>query len=129
MNNVIRKKILVADDDPSILEVMKIMLEQVGGYKVTTTTDGESVLDLRNELPDLVLLDLWMSGSDGSEICKSLKSNERTKNLPVIIFSANRDVDIISKSAGADDYLAKPFQMDDLLEKVERLTKKSIRLL
>lgn len=116
----IRKKILVADDDQSILDVIKIMLEQVGGYEVSTTLDGESVLELQ-ELPDLLLLDLWMSGIDGSEVCKSLKANQKTKDLPVIIFSANRDVDKISRSAGADDYIAKPFQMDDLLEKVKKL--------
>lgn len=116
----IRKKILVADDDQSILDVIKIMLEQVGGYEVSTTVDGESVLELQ-ELPDLLLLDLWMSGIDGSEVCKSLKANQKTKDLPVIIFSANRDVDKISQSAGADDYIAKPFQMDELLAKVERL--------
>lgn len=120
-----RKKILVADDDPSILDVLKLMLEQVGGYEVITTPDGESVLELRtttDKLPDLILLDLWMSGIDGRDVCKSLKSDDKTKDLPLIIFSANRDVEMISREAGADDFIAKPFQMDDLLEKVARLT-------
>lgn len=116
--NVNRKKILVADDDQSILDVMKITLEDIGGYEVLTTTDGESVLEL-GELPDLILLDLWMSGIDGREICKSLKEDQRTRHLPVIIFSANRDVKEISESAGANDYIAKPFQIDDLLKKVK----------
>lgn len=117
----VKKKILVADDDPNILDVMKIMLEDVGGYEVTTTMDGEYVLNLKNEHPDLILLDLWMSGMDGGKICKTLKDNEQTKDIPLIIFSANRDVATISRSAGADDYIAKPFQMSDLLEKVARL--------
>lgn len=122
MNNQ-SKKILVADDDQSILDVLKLMLEQVGGYEVETTTDGESVLRLNEEeYPDLILLDLWMSGIDGSEVCRSLKADEKTKHLPLIIFSANRDVKDISQKAGADDFIAKPFQMSDLLEKVERLT-------
>lgn len=115
-----RKKILVADDDSGILDIMKIMLEDVGGYEVATTTDGESVLKLP-EYPDLILLDLWMSGVDGSEVCKSLKSAEDTKSIPLIIFSANRNVKQISQLAGADDYIAKPFQMEELLEKVAKL--------
>ncbi|ELR71126.1 response regulator receiver modulated metal dependent phosphohydrolase [Fulvivirga imtechensis AK7] len=112
---------MVADDDPGILDVMKIMLEDVGGYEVETTTDGESVLEIQHDYPDLILLDLWMSGINGSEVCKTLKNNEETKAIPVIIFSANRDVGIISKSVAADDYIAKPFQMSDLLAKVARL--------
>lgn len=119
-----KKRILVADDDPSILDVLKLMLEQVGGYDVSTTADGESVLELDEDLPDLILLDLWMSGIDGRDVCKSLKSNDRTKDLPLIIFSANRDVELISRTAGADDFLAKPFQMDELLSKVARLIEK-----
>lgn len=112
-----KKTILVADDDPSILDALNIMLEEIGGYRVVTTTSGHSLLELQ-ELPDLILLDLWMSGINGKEICAHLKANERTKNIPVIIFSANRDIKTIAESAQADDYIPKPFQMDDLLNKV-----------
>ncbi|UII31118.1 response regulator [Fulvivirga ulvae] len=113
-----KKRILVADDDPSILDVLEIMLAEIGGYQVETTANGKSVLELKDDLPDLILLDLWMSGMDGREICTKLKSQDTTRAIPVIIFSANRDIQTIAETAGADDYIAKPFQMNELLEKV-----------
>lgn len=115
-----KKTILIADDDPGILDALKIMLEEVGGYQVDTTMFGESVLQKNDDLPDLILLDLWMSGIDGREICEKLKSNEDTKHIPVMIFSANKDIKHIANSVGADDYLPKPFQMKELLAKVEK---------
>lgn len=112
---------MVADDDPGILDVLNIMLAEIGGYDVTTTSNGQSVMDLREDYPDLFLLDLWMSGIDGREVCQHLKSSDKTKHIPVIIFSANRDVKTIAEAVGADDHLAKPFQMTELLDKVKRL--------
>lgn len=105
---------MIADDDPGILDALTIMLED-GGYEVETTTDSSTVRDMKEELPDLLLLDIWMSGWDGRETCKYLKSQELTKHIPIIVVSANRDVEQIAREAGADDFLAKPFQMDDLL--------------
>ncbi len=117
-----KKKILVADDDTAILHVMTLMLED-DGYEVTSTLDGETVQKVQNELPDLVLLDIWMSGIDGKEICKQLKSQKKTKHIPIIMISANKDTRDIAKEAGADDFIAKPFEMQDLLAKVEKYTK------
>ena len=116
-----KKTVMVADDDASILDVIEIMLAEVGGYHVETTNDGKTLLELDKKLPNLILLDLWMSGVDGRDICMHLKANEHTRHVPVIIFSANRDIDTIAADAGADDYISKPFQMTELLEKVERL--------
>lgn len=113
------KKILIADDDPGILDAMTMMLEDEG-YEVETTVDGATVQDMRETLPDLLLLDIWMSGMDGREICKRLKRQELTKCIPIIIISANKDTDRFAKEAGADDFIAKPFEMDDLLAKVAR---------
>ena len=120
--NEARKKIIVADDDQDILDILKMILEVIGGYEVIVTTDGESVYELLDETPDLILLDLWMSGKDGSEICKNIKAQKSTRDLPLILFSASKNIQEISRSAGADDFIAKPFQMDDLLKKVDRLT-------
>ena len=117
-----KKKILVADDDTAILHVMTLMLED-DGYEVTSTLDGETVQKVQNELPDLVLLDIWMSGIDGREICKQLKSQKNTKHIPIIMISANKDTRDIAKKAGADDFVAKPFEMQELLAKVEKYTK------
>lgn len=112
-----KKKILVADDDPSILEAIQLILED-SGYEVVTTVNGETIYQMEKEYPDLLLLDIWMSGQDGSDICRFLKSRETTKDIPVIMISANKDTQAIAKEAGADDFITKPFEMDDLLEKV-----------
>lgn len=115
-----KKKILVADNDPDILEVTAMALEQTGLYEVISTTDKRSVLDLRSDFPDLILLDVW---SWGWEEYKSLKGKEATKELPLVLFSTNVNIENISNSIGADDYLSKPFDLHLLLEKIERLTR------
>ena len=112
---------MIADDDPGIVDAVEMLLE-FEGYKVTSTVDGSTVLDMKTELPDLLLLDIWMSGEDGRDICKKLKSVNSTKNIPVIMISASRDIRESAMAAGADDFLAKPFEMDDLLKKIESLT-------
>jgi DNA-binding response OmpR family regulator len=117
-----QKKIMIADDDPGIVDAVEMLLE-FEGYEVTSTVDGSTVLDMRENLPDLLLLDIWMSGEDGRDICKKLKQQPLTKNIPIIMVSASRDIKESAMEAGADDFLAKPFEMDDLLKKIEDLTK------
>src|SRR5437870_5702463 len=114
-----KRKILVADDDPAILEALILMLEDAG-YEVKTTTNGATIQEVYKELPDLILLDIWMSGVDGRDICKQLKHQKKTKHIPIIMISANRDTEDIAKKAGADDFIAKPFEMKNLLAKVEQ---------
>jgi DNA-binding response OmpR family regulator len=116
-----QKKIMIADDDPGIVDAVEMLLE-FEGYAVTSTVDGATVLDMKDQLPDLLLLDIWMSGEDGRDICKQLKSNSLTKNIPVIMISASRDIKSSALAAGADDFIAKPFEMDELLKKIESLT-------
>ncbi len=114
------KRVLVVDDDHGILEALQILLEEAG-YTVQTTPDGSKVpLEINAFSPDVILLDIWMSGQNGHDICKRLKSMEQTKEIPVILISANRDMATISKACGADDYVAKPFELDELLNKVEK---------
>lgn len=114
-----KKKILVADDDQAILEVITYMLEDAG-YHVKTTVSGVTKKLARQYSPDLILLDIWMAGTDGRTICKSLKVEKLTMNIPVIMVSANRDTEEIAKAAGADDFLDKPFEMKLLLAKVAK---------
>ncbi|CAN5137933.1 N/A [soil metagenome] len=113
------KKIIVADDDPAICDALQLMLEEEG-YAVETTVDGATIYKMEKELPDLLLLDIWMSGQDGRDICKYLKKNEKTKHIPIIFLSASRDIEQSARDAGSDDFLAKPFQMDELLAKVAK---------
>lgn len=115
------RNILLADDDASILEPIKMMLEDEG-YHVDTTLSGADLLHLGTNLPDLLILDIWMAGISGGDICQQLKSRESTRKMPIIIVSANRDTEQIARQAGADDFLLKPFDIDDLLEKVQRYT-------
>lgn len=115
-----QKTILIADDDEGILDATQAILE-FEGYHVNITLDGSAVLRLQGDLPDLLLLDIWMSGQDGTDICRQLKSNHDTKQLPVLMISASRDIEQYALDAGADDFLAKPYEMEALLEKVRRL--------
>jgi len=116
----LEKVIMVADDDPAILDFVSIMLE-FAGYRVTTTANGLTVLNIDGRLPDLLLLDIWMSGVDGRDICKQLKQKSGTSKLPVIMISASKDIETSAREAGADDFLAKPFEMDELLSKIKQL--------
>lgn len=110
---------MVVDDNQGILDVMRRMLERAG-YAVTTTAEGGDLRNLKVPFPDLVFLDLLLSGEDGSELCRTLKKQPRAKRIPVIILSANTDAEKIAKACGADGFLAKPFQMMDMLALVER---------
>jgi CheY-like chemotaxis protein len=113
------KKIIVADDDPGILDAIGIMLE-FEGYEVECTPNCDSILNMESEFPDLLLLDIWMSGTDGRDVCRHLKQKESTRKIPIVMISASKDIERSALDAGANDFLAKPFEMNDLLEKISR---------
>jgi len=110
-------KILVADDDEGVLGVLAIMLD-IKGYQVSTALRGEEVLKIKNDLPDLILLDIYMAGVHGDEVCKQLKKQYLTKHIPVILISTCNDIEAIARDAGADDFISKPFKMNPFLLKV-----------
>jgi len=110
--NDTKHKIMVMDDDRDILDAIKMVLEY-NDYNVEICSDDKRI-DYSN-LPDLFLLDVWMSGLNGSDVCLRLKKDELTKHIPVIIFSANRNIQEISKQCNADGYIAKPFNLNQLL--------------
>src|SRR6266498_2492656 len=112
------QKILVVDDDEGILEVVQIVLEGEG-YQVQTSQSSECFQNF-GDLPDLILLDVLLSGEDGREICKQLKSDEKTVHIPVIMLSAHSDASRVADTSGADDFLEKPFDVDVLIEVVEK---------
>jgi DNA-binding response OmpR family regulator len=111
------KHVMIADDDPGILDAVQAMLE-FGGYEVSTTFNGATILKMVDNFPDLILLDIWMSGTDGRDVCKALKNQDLTKDVPVILISASTDLEKSAKEAGADDFLEKPFDMNELFEKI-----------
>ena len=115
------KNIMLVDDDPAILDSVSVMLE-LGGYNVLSTDNGAELMTMENDLPDLILLDIWISGVDGRDICKYLKSKASTRNIPIVLLSASRDIKMSAVNAGANDFIPKPFEMNDLLNKIEQLT-------
>ncbi len=115
-----RKKILVVDDEPDILEFLQVILEEEG-YEVLTSDKGEFLVQLHNGgLPDLILVDILLSGKDGREIVRHLRSQEETKQIPIIMISAHPSSEETAREAGANDFLSKPFEIDELLTKVAK---------
>lgn len=115
-----KKTILVVDDDPTILEGIKVALEEEG-YIIETADDGEMIKQkIKRTDPDLILLDYLLPGTDGIKITQHLKKMNETKHIPIIMISASYNSKKIMKEAGADDFLAKPFNIDDLLAAIDK---------
>ncbi len=116
------KKVLVVEDDLGISEVIKIILED-HYYQVIVHNHGTGVLPaIRKNRPHIILLDLWMTGMDGSEIIKKLRANKSMRNIPVVVVSALSEGEAIARKMGADDFLAKPFDINDLVKIVDKYT-------
>jgi DNA-binding response OmpR family regulator len=114
------KRIIIVDDERDILEFMKVVLE-IEGYRVKASTDGGCFHQLQTgALPDLILLDVQLSGEDGRDICRQLRANNLTKDIPIILASATDVGSQVRKEGCADDFLAKPFSLDTLVNKVHR---------
>lgn len=112
------KKIFVADDDADILQIISIMLK-TQGYEVDISKNANEIFNYQKyNLPDLILLDIWMSGLDGREICYELKKNILTKDIPVLFVSANANIREIAIEYKANGFIAKPFDMSYLLSKI-----------
>lgn len=118
-----QKKILIAEDDQAILEVLKSILEGEG-HLVFSPRNERAIYDIvRQESPDLILLDIWLMGHDGGKIAKDLKGKEETRSIPVIMMSANNETEKISREVGADGFLLKPFTIEDLQAVIVKHTK------
>src|SRR6266513_796181 len=119
MKKKLRKKILVVDDDPDIRDNLRTMLTQ-HGYEVDTTDKVTQVISIsKRDPPDLILMDIWMSEGDGREISRQLKNTKETRDIPIVLVSANTDIEKSSKQIGVD-FLAKPFEMKELLSKISK---------
>ncbi|KUJ52210.1 response regulator [Chryseobacterium sp. JAH] len=115
-----KKKILIFDDDKVILEVISIIFEE-GGYDVEISETSHDIIQKVSTFqPDVILMDNWIPNIGGVEATKLLKSHEEYKNIPVIYVTANNDIVALAQSAQADDYVAKPFNLEDLEEKVAK---------
>ena len=115
-----KKKVLVVDDNIDIVEPISLLLK-MQGYVVDATTKGEQIYKkVEESKPDVILLDILMSGSDGRTICKTLKNNNATKYIPIILMSAHPGVGKDIKDCHADGFIAKPFETKDLLQVVKK---------
>lgn len=127
---LIRKKVLVIDDNPGILFAMQEAL-RLKDYDVHISETFAGVKKIEKSAPDLIYLDISLVGQDGREVTQKLKSDERTKNIPVIILTAYPNAEQLAKEAGADGHLPKPFELKHLWEMTAKYTsggkKKSVR--
>ena len=111
-------RILVVDDDIDILSVMEVLFS-MKGFDVEVTAKGENTFPKINAFkPDLILLDVLISGYDGRTICRQLKDDENTRHIPIIMFSAHPGAAAAISDYGADDFIAKPFDVAHLMKKV-----------
>lgn len=115
------KKIFIVEDELDFLSTLRERLE-FEGFVVATAVDGEeSLRKIPEEKPDLILLDIMLPEMNGYQVCRELKSNPETKTIPVVVVTAkSQESDKFwAKETGADDYLTKPFEMEELLQKIQ----------
>jgi len=125
------KKILVIEDDPGSLRLIRYTLEREG-YQVLTATDGlEGLRKAQNKEPDLIVSDLMLPGIDGFEICRCLRAEPQTAELPIFILSAVvSEIDNETKlKVGADDYISKPWHRLELATKIATMLERKSAVL
>ncbi|MDP6686290.1 MAG: response regulator [Candidatus Omnitrophota bacterium] len=118
-----KKKILIVDDERDIRKMLRLRLEALN-YEVEEASNGSEGLDKARSIePDLIILDLMLPKIDGFKVCRMLKFDNKHKHIPVIMFTASADAKNaeIGKEVCADAYILKPFEMQELLNKIEKL--------
>jgi two-component system, OmpR family, response regulator MprA len=119
-------KVLVIDDEENIIEFIRLGL-RYEGFHVESASDGEQGVTAAQRInPDLVILDVMMPGIDGLEVCRRLRDNPTTRDVPILMLTAKDEVKdrIIGLKTGADDYLTKPFDFDELLERIRAILRR-----
>ncbi|MDR0263895.1 MULTISPECIES: response regulator [unclassified Sphingobacterium] len=115
------KTILMLDDDKHVLEICTIILE-TNGYNMAVSETSHDIIEKVEEVrPDLILMDNWIPKIGGVEATRLLKNHPLYRNIPVIYLSANTDIETLAQQAGADSYLAKPFDLEDLENRIAEL--------
>ena len=115
-----KQKILIIEDDILFGEIMLRKIKDAGFDAELVVDGGLGLQKIVEFIPDLILLDIWLLGEDGGQIAKLLKQKKETKHIPIIIMSANNETEKITNDAGANDFLLKPFNIDDLLYVVKK---------
>jgi len=119
-------RILIADDQRQNRQLLEIMLSQEGFVFLTAEQGEEALAIVAQQSPDLILLDVMMPGMDGYQVTAKIKGNPATKNIPIIMVSGLHDsgAKIMAKRAGADDFISRPVERAELLERVRNLLRK-----
>jgi len=121
------KKVLVIEDDKDIRDTIVYVLEEQG-YEVTSSEDSKILKSLDSIKPDLILLDNWLtewkSDANGQQISKQLKTDPATSHIPIVMISAVSNIQEIAEAAHADDYLKKPFNLDEIVAIAKKFTDK-----
>jgi two-component system response regulator MprA len=128
-NNQEKLKVLVIDDEENIIEFIRLGL-RYEGFQVESASDGEQGVTAAQRInPDVVILDLMMPGIDGLEVCRRLRDNPITHDVPILMLTAKDEVKdrIIGLKTGADDYLTKPFDFDEMLERIRAILRRQTR--
>jgi DNA-binding response OmpR family regulator len=122
-----RKKLVIFDDDEDLLSICSYFLEQ-SGWQVSTFTDCTQIIERVSEIaPDVILMDNWIPEEGGITATRALKASDQLKHIPVVYFSANSDIEKLCAEAGADGYLAKPFDLDELVAILEAKTTTTVK--
>ncbi|MBI4981975.1 MAG: response regulator [Candidatus Omnitrophica bacterium] len=119
-----KKKILLVDDEPAFVEMVKLRLE-MNNYQVVTAYDGKEALEkVEQEMPNLIILDVLMPKLNGYDCCNILKSNPKYKDIPVLFLTvkAGDEDNALVKKCGAEDFIVKPFDPQNLLARIKELT-------
>ncbi len=116
------KKVLIFDDDEDILAICTYILEEQG-WEVNTFSNCNNVIEkVTSIMPDVILMDNWIPDSGGIVATQAIKQQEHLKHIPVVYFSANNDIKTLAKQAGADSFLAKPFDLEELEDIVDQVS-------
>lgn len=115
-----RQKVFIFDDNLEILELCTEILDDMGFEVKTSPTTNNIEEQVINFLPDLIFMDNWLPDISGIEATQLIKANEKLRNIPVVYFSANSNISQLAEEAGADDFIAKPFDIDDFEEVVKK---------
>ena len=120
MNRGLPSKVLVVDDDPEIVTFLSTLLELEGIESCVATSAAAALEQLQQGPPDLVLLDIAMPDRDGIDLCKELKSDPRTAEVPVFVVSARPGKDVVERAlaAGAEEFIRKPFENAELISRI-----------
>jgi len=125
-------KVLLVDDDPDFIEAVKVLLEKKSGYDVVMAYDGnEGIEKVKSDRPDIIVLDVMMPNKDGYATCAELKADKKFRDIPILLLTAvashipdTQYTPRMGMETEADDYLEKPAEPRDILERIDRLLKK-----